>query len=446
MIITVYSGNIWNIIFLLLTIQFVGVLKGFMAGLMRRDMRMVYMSLYSSLYITSLLPAKIFAILTIRKKGWGTSGRKTMLTTYNALIPPLTWLAILLPGLVYTFYVHDYSQLNDDIWIGGGIAIYIGYWALTLFSYIFFVQPHLAKKSDFKKEGEDASDGSPASSDNSPSLQPNHTSNGSPTSSFDPKAISSKVTTTGFFGHSSDDSRSNADELYDISLDDIESQKSNMRDLSLDEESVQTLPPSYLQPMDLPIEQMPIQNEHKNKIIKQENTYKTIQEVFDSIMSVKGNATIVTKTRTAHQSLSPQSNFRKSRKEISNKKNSWSYVKHGKSREVSTRPPAYLKLYEISKKQQIDGRKRRREIEAMNHEKENNKFSFFLRPSSVEEKMRESEIRRDYLRTKLQTFQSRRYSMDMGSLNSMHRKLVDQKRRVEDRLDSQRETTRPMTN
>lgn len=434
MIITVYSGNLWNIIVLLLTIQFVGVLKGFMAGLMRRDMRMVYMSLYSSLYITSLLPAKIFAILTIRKKGWGTSGRKTMLTTYNALIPPLTWLAILLPGLVYTFYVHDYSRLNDDIWLGGGIAIYVGYWALTLSSYIFFVQPHLAKKSDFEKEGEDASDGSPTSSDNSPSLQP--------------KVISSKVTTTGFFGHSSDDSRSAADELYDISLDDIESQKSNMRDLSLDEESVQTLPPSYLQPVDLPIEQMPIQNEHKNKIIEQENTYKTIEEVFDSIMSVKGNATIDTKTRTARQSLSPQSNF--SRKEIPNKSSS-SYVKHGKSREAHswgkpTRPPAYLKLYEISKIQRIDGRKRRREIEAMNHEKESKKFSYFLRPSSVEEKMRENKSRRDNLLTKLQSFQSRRYSMDMGKLNAMHRKVVDQKKRVEDRLDSQRETTRPMTN
>ena len=48
---------------------------------------MIYMSLYSLLYITSLLPGKIYALLTIRKKGWGTSGRKFATKSYESVIP-----------------------------------------------------------------------------------------------------------------------------------------------------------------------------------------------------------------------------------------------------------------------------------------------------------------------------------------------------------------------
>jgi hyaluronan synthase len=79
-----------------------GLLKGLFASLLKRDATMLYMSIYGTLYMTSLLPAKYFAILTINKKSWGTSGRKTILKNYNSMIPIVTWACIIIPGITYT--------------------------------------------------------------------------------------------------------------------------------------------------------------------------------------------------------------------------------------------------------------------------------------------------------------------------------------------------------
>merc|ERR1712196_602503 len=82
-----WSGELWNMLYLLICIQMVGLVKGIVGSFIRGNPIMIFTSLYSSLYITSLLPAKVWAILTIRKRSWGTSGRKNLLASYQALIP-----------------------------------------------------------------------------------------------------------------------------------------------------------------------------------------------------------------------------------------------------------------------------------------------------------------------------------------------------------------------
>merc|ERR1712072_1675272 len=91
-----------GIIWMLCTIQAMGLLKGLFASVLKRDPVMFYMSIYGVFYMTSLLPSKYFAILTINKKSWGTSGRKTILKNYNSMIPIVTWACILIPGITYT--------------------------------------------------------------------------------------------------------------------------------------------------------------------------------------------------------------------------------------------------------------------------------------------------------------------------------------------------------
>merc|ERR1712014_367029 len=98
-------GEVWNIIWMLCTIQAMGILKGLFASILKRDPVMFYMSVYGVFYMTSLLPSKYFAMITINKKSWGTSGRKTILKNYNSLIPLAVWAAILLPGLIYSITV-----------------------------------------------------------------------------------------------------------------------------------------------------------------------------------------------------------------------------------------------------------------------------------------------------------------------------------------------------
>eukprot|EP00814_Leptocylindrus_danicus_P016502 CAMPEP_0116044448 /NCGR_PEP_ID=MMETSP0321-20121206/27004_1 /TAXON_ID=163516 /ORGANISM="Leptocylindrus danicus var. danicus, Strain B650" /LENGTH=677 /DNA_ID=CAMNT_0003525543 /DNA_START=87 /DNA_END=2120 /DNA_ORIENTATION=- len=151
---TDYSGNLWDFIFLLLTIQIIGLVKGFFAGIIRGDSIMLFMSFYSCLYVTSLLPGKIFAMLTIRKKGWGTSGRKTLLSNYNSLIPVVIWNSLLLYGLIRTLISNDYSRLYEVRYDVVGALAYLGFWVYMWTMWRVAVQWRLSKKSDLALESE----------------------------------------------------------------------------------------------------------------------------------------------------------------------------------------------------------------------------------------------------------------------------------------------------
>ena len=146
---TFYSGSVWKILFLLLTVQFVGILKGAFAALVRGSPIMLFMSLYSSLYITSLLPGKIFAIATIKKKGWGTSGRKTLLSNYNSLIPVFSWLIMLGGGLFMTLAINEYKREEELEYLVSGLTFYSFYWVFVILLWKLLVQSNMKKKSDY---------------------------------------------------------------------------------------------------------------------------------------------------------------------------------------------------------------------------------------------------------------------------------------------------------
>merc|ERR1712216_842340 len=133
-----WSGDLWNVIWILCTIQAMGLLKGVFASILRRDPIMFFMSMYGMLYMTSLLPAMYFAMMTINKKSWGTSGRKTILKNYSSLIPLVAWACILIPGIVYTTVVevlkHKDSGIPRDkmIYLSIAFGSYIVYWFVIL--------------------------------------------------------------------------------------------------------------------------------------------------------------------------------------------------------------------------------------------------------------------------------------------------------------------------
>ncbi|XP_070768460.1 hyaluronan synthase 1 [Enoplosus armatus] len=136
-----WTGSLWDILWVLCCIQLIGLVKAAYACILRRDIVMVFMSLYSVLYMTSLLPAKYFAILTMTKSSWGTSGRRKIVGNYMPLLPLSVWAAILLGGLGYT--IHRESQLN---WLSApkiletkflifGCVAYMCYWLLMMILY-----------------------------------------------------------------------------------------------------------------------------------------------------------------------------------------------------------------------------------------------------------------------------------------------------------------------
>lgn len=148
-----WTGTLWDILWVLCCIQLIGLVKAAYACILRRNMVMVFMSLYSALYMTSLLPAKYFAILTMNKSSWGTSGRRKMVGNYIPLLPLSVWAAILLSGLGYTIYKEskeDWSTEAKKMEIGFliyGCVAYVCYWVLMMFLYFVWFHRACRKRS-----------------------------------------------------------------------------------------------------------------------------------------------------------------------------------------------------------------------------------------------------------------------------------------------------------
>ncbi|KAM7420524.1 hypothetical protein PAMA_014982 [Pampus argenteus] len=136
-----WIGTVWDILWILCCIQLIGLVKAAYACILRRDIVMLFMSLYSALYMTSLLPAKYFAILTMNKSSWGTSGRRKIVGNYMPLLPLSVWSALLLGGLCHTIYKQSQenwltpAKILETKFIFFGCMAYICYWVLMMLLY-----------------------------------------------------------------------------------------------------------------------------------------------------------------------------------------------------------------------------------------------------------------------------------------------------------------------
>ncbi|XP_048009838.1 hyaluronan synthase 1 [Megalobrama amblycephala] len=148
-----WTGTLWDILWVLCCIQLIGLVKAAYACILRQNAVMLFMSLYSALYMTSLLPAKYFAIITMNKSSWGTSGRRKMVGNYIPLVPLSVWAAILLGGLGYTIY-REYNEKwttdgkKEEIkFLIYGSAAYVCYWLIMIGLYWMWFRRLLRKRS-----------------------------------------------------------------------------------------------------------------------------------------------------------------------------------------------------------------------------------------------------------------------------------------------------------
>ncbi|XP_010716460.1 hyaluronan synthase 3 [Meleagris gallopavo] len=143
-----YRGRIWNILLFLLTVQLVGIIKATYACFLRGSAEMIFVSLYALLYMSSLLPAKMFAIATINKSGWGTSGRRTIVVNFVGLLPVSVWAAVLLGGLAYTAYSQDLLSDTEVAFLVSGAVLYACYWVALLTLYLAMVARRCGKRQE----------------------------------------------------------------------------------------------------------------------------------------------------------------------------------------------------------------------------------------------------------------------------------------------------------
>jgi len=155
---TLYSGNLWAINNLLIIIQVMGIAKGIGAAFIVHDWRMIYMSMYSSLYVTSLLPAKVYSLLTMKKKKWGTSGRNILKSNFEGLIPVTVWGVICGGGIFYTLSVDTrYHDIELDLkkfhfFMISGSIIYVSYWVIFFVGYFTIIKPTLISKQEYEEK------------------------------------------------------------------------------------------------------------------------------------------------------------------------------------------------------------------------------------------------------------------------------------------------------
>ncbi|TNN01022.1 hypothetical protein fugu_012268 [Takifugu bimaculatus] len=145
-----YRGRLWNILLFLLTVQLVGMVKATYACFLRGSLVMTFMSLYSLLYMSSLLPAKIFALLTINRAGWGTSGRRRIVVNLAGAVPVTVWVMVLLGGVAYTIYYETQEAFNEmeKALLVSGTLLYACYWVVLLVLYLAIVAKRCNKRPE----------------------------------------------------------------------------------------------------------------------------------------------------------------------------------------------------------------------------------------------------------------------------------------------------------
>ncbi|XP_075696978.1 hyaluronan synthase 1-like [Rhinoderma darwinii] len=148
-----FSCHLWDIMWVLITIQIIATVKALYACFLRGNMVMIFMSLYAVLYMAGLLPSKYFAIITMNKSSWGTSGRKKMVGNYIPLLPLSIWWGVLFAGLLYTIIMMSLCtdcRLIDaeKIYLIYGAASYVSYWLLMVVLYWIWIRRCCRKRRD----------------------------------------------------------------------------------------------------------------------------------------------------------------------------------------------------------------------------------------------------------------------------------------------------------
>lgn len=89
------------------------ILKALIPIIVEKNYDFVMYFMYSLSYVFVIAPAKIYALLTITDKGWGTSPRLTKINKYKDYIFPFIWFSFILSGIIINIYRNRYSFISD---------------------------------------------------------------------------------------------------------------------------------------------------------------------------------------------------------------------------------------------------------------------------------------------------------------------------------------------
>lgn len=132
----VLFGNIFQIVFYLVTLVFFNLLKGVYACVISKTAKYLLFTLYGFVYISMLVPAKIYATFTMKDLSWGTSSRLKVLNGFEFKhVFLIFWNIVLVSGLMFNLFTNFPYTLYEII----SLAIIASY-LLILFIVLVFAR------------------------------------------------------------------------------------------------------------------------------------------------------------------------------------------------------------------------------------------------------------------------------------------------------------------
>ena len=124
LLLLLFQFKFTNILYFTYGILIVSLIRGIFGAWYHMDIRYVYFMFFGVLYVFLLLPVKLWALCTLKQRGWGTSTRKVIKDSGNiSMIPVILWNLIIWGGIITTI-VLDPSEFLEPVnfWLAVGLG------------------------------------------------------------------------------------------------------------------------------------------------------------------------------------------------------------------------------------------------------------------------------------------------------------------------------------
>lgn len=96
-----FVGTVFELGFYITILFLIGLVKSIYGSICGKNVENMFYFLYSFVYITTVFPAKIWAMININDNSWGTSSRKVLNTEISFdIIVPIVWNLVLIGGVI----------------------------------------------------------------------------------------------------------------------------------------------------------------------------------------------------------------------------------------------------------------------------------------------------------------------------------------------------------
>ena len=143
---TTFELGIYMIVVLLM-----GIIKSIYGVLMSNSYETGFYFMYVFIYVTTIFPAKLWALINIGDNSWGTVPRNgTMASSYVPMVVPMLWNGVLVAGFVYNLW-HSFREggvvLSDYLLL----VISVSVWCLAAVVMMLYINIRANSKQNLQK-------------------------------------------------------------------------------------------------------------------------------------------------------------------------------------------------------------------------------------------------------------------------------------------------------